>query len=144
VVKKADRLDRMHSNPSKIDKNCFVFEGTTIVQVSDKKRMSKYERFREEFGIPVCVIRTNFTTTKGQLIRIILFPREQDNIFQREAMKFLFFLFIFAIVSYVVLVIVNLEYETTEDIIIKFIDIILIAVPPALPVSMTFGVIYAI
>ena len=42
MVKKADRLSRMHGNPSKIDKNSFVFEGTTIVQVSDKKKMIKY------------------------------------------------------------------------------------------------------
>jgi P-type E1-E2 ATPase len=75
VVKKADRLDRVHNNPQKIDKNAFVFEGTTIVQVADKKKMSKYEPFRQQYGIPICVIRTNFLTTKGQLIRIILFPR---------------------------------------------------------------------
>lgn len=46
VVKKADRLDRVYSNPGKVDKNAFVFEGTTIIQVSDKKKMSKYERYR--------------------------------------------------------------------------------------------------
>lgn len=45
--------------------------------------MAKYEAFRENYGIPVCVIRSNFVTTKGQLIRIILFPREQQNVFQR-------------------------------------------------------------
>jgi hypothetical protein len=46
VVKKADRLDRVQANPGKIDKNAFIYEGTTIIQVSDKKRMSKYEAFR--------------------------------------------------------------------------------------------------
>jgi len=75
VVKKADRLDRVHSSPSKVDKNAFIYEGTTIIQVSDKKKMAKYEQYRQTFGIPVCVTRTNFVTTKGQLIRIILFPR---------------------------------------------------------------------
>ena len=42
VVKKADRLARMHASPGKIDKSAFVFEGTTIVQVGNKKKMSKY------------------------------------------------------------------------------------------------------
>ena len=42
MVKKADRLARMHAAPNKIDKNAFVYEGTTIVQVSDKKKMAKY------------------------------------------------------------------------------------------------------
>ncbi len=144
VVKKADRLDRLHANPGKIDKNAYVYEGTTIIQVSDKKRMTKYEPYRQNYGIPVCVVRTNFVTTKGQLIRIILFPREQENIFQRQAVKFLFFLFALAILTYVVVVIINYDYEETVDLVIKFIDLILIAVPPALPVSMTFGIIYAI
>jgi len=47
-------------------------------------------------------------------------------------------------VTYVVVVSINWEYESASDIILKFIDLILIAVPPALPVSMTFGIIYAI
>ena len=58
----------------------------------------------------MCVVRTNFVTTKGQLIRIILFPREQENIFQKQAVKFLFFLFVLAILTYVVVVIINYQY----------------------------------
>ena len=50
----------------------------------------------------------------------------------------------FAVVTYIGLVIVNYEYEDTTDIILKLIDLILIAVPPGLPVSMTFGIIYAV
>jgi hypothetical protein len=42
VVKKADRLDRMANNPQKIDKNAFIFEGTTIIQVSDRKKMARF------------------------------------------------------------------------------------------------------
>lgn len=97
----------MHNNPSKVDKNAFIYEGTTIIQVSDKKRMAKYEQYRQSFGIPICVTRTNFVTTKGQLIRIILFPREQQNVFQREAVKFLFFLFALAVTTYVIVVAIN-------------------------------------
>ena len=58
----------------------------------------------------MCVVRTNFVTTKGQLLRIILFPREQENIFQKQAVKFLFFLFMLAILTYVVVVIINYQY----------------------------------
>lgn len=36
------------------------------------------------------------------------------------------------------------EVVTSLDIFIKFLDLIVITVPPALPVSMAFGVIYAI
>jgi P-type E1-E2 ATPase len=75
VVKKADNIEKMVDPSKDIDKSAYVFEGTTIIQVNDKKKMNKFESFREAYGIPVCVIRTNFVTTKGQLIRIILFPK---------------------------------------------------------------------
>jgi P-type E1-E2 ATPase len=35
VVKKADRLDKLAINPDAVDKSAFVFEGTTIIQVSN-------------------------------------------------------------------------------------------------------------
>ena len=144
VAKKADSLEKIGTNPYDIDRSAFVFEGTTIVQVSDQKKMSKFEQYREQFGVPVCVLRTNFTTSKGQLVRMILFPKEQENQFQRQSYKFLVILFLIAVVSYGALLTVNYEYENLYDIIVKLIDLILIAVPPALPVSMTFGIIYAV
>lgn len=143
IVKKADTFEKMTSFQP-IDKNSFVFEGTTIIQVNDKKKMSKFEAFREAYGVPVCVVRTNFVTTKGQLIRIILFPKEQENVFQRESAKFLLFLFLLAVCTFIVLVILIHSYVQPIDLFTKFIDLITITVPPALPVSMTFGIIYAV
>lgn len=49
-----------------------------------------------------------------------------------------------AVSTYIILIVINWSVLEVSDIIIKFIDLILIAVPPALPVSMTFGIIYAI
>jgi cation-transporting ATPase 13A3/4/5 len=94
--------------------------------------------------VPVCVVRTNFVTTKGQLIRIILFPKEQENIFQRDSAKYLLFLFVLAIATYIVLVILIHQYVLVKDLVMKFFDLITITVPPSLPVSMTFGIVYAI
>lgn len=90
------------------------------------------------------MIRTNFVTSKGQLIRIILFPKEQENIFQKESTKYLLFLFALSIVTYTVLISLIHEYVTTLDIVRKLFDLITITVPPGLPVSMTFGIIYAV
>ena len=94
--------------------------------------------------MPVCVVRTNFVTTKGQLIRIILFPKEQDNVFQRESYKYLLFLFCLTVGTYIVLVCLIHNYVEVKDLVQKFFDLITITVPPALPVSMTFGIIYAV
>jgi cation-transporting P-type ATPase 13A2 len=90
------------------------------------------------------VVRTNFVTTKGQLIRIILFPKEQENIFQKESYKYLLFLFCLSVGTYIVLIILIYQYSQVKDLVQKFFDLITITVPPALPVSMTFGIIYAI
>jgi cation-transporting ATPase 13A2 len=144
VVKKADTFDRMANKANAIDKNAFVFEGTTIIQVNDKKKMAVFESFREKYGIPVCVVKTNFVTTKGQLVRIILFPKEQENIFQKESTKYLFFLFCLALAAFIALIIMIHSYADFVELFQKFIDLITITVPPALPVSMTFGIIYAI
>jgi cation-transporting P-type ATPase 13A2 len=144
VVKKADLMDVYRNTKQVIDKSAFVFEGTTIIQVNSKKKMAQFESFREAFGIPVCVTRTNFVTLKGQLIRIILFPKEQDNIFQRESVKFLFVLFTIAVITYLGMIPTLQETVTGVDLFVKFLDLITITVPPALPVSMAFGVIYAI
>ncbi len=83
IVKKADVLEHYQKEGESIDRAAYVFEGTSIIQVNCKKKMSLFESYREAYGIPVCVTRTNFATMKGQLIRIILFPKEQENVFQR-------------------------------------------------------------
>lgn len=81
IVKKADVFEKYKDLNVELDKSAYVYEGTTIIQVNMKKKMNKFENFREAYGIPVCVIRTNFITMKGQLIRIISFPKEQVNQF---------------------------------------------------------------
>ncbi len=133
----------VHSD-KEIDKSAFVYEGTTIIQVNSKKTMSLFESYRQAYGIPVCVTRTNFLTLKGQLIRLILFPKEQENIFQKESAKFLIVLFLIAVITYAGMIPKLRDAVEDFDLFIKFLDLITITVPPALPISMTAGVIYAI
>lgn len=140
VVKKADTVD----NVKKGSKSNQIFEGTTFVQIDLKRKMRLYEKYREEFGMPVLVIRTNFVTMKGQLIRIISFPNQRPNIFEKESKSFLVFLFFLATISYSALIIKLRNEIDPGDIIIKFFDLITITVPPGLPISMTFGIIYAV
>ncbi len=81
---------------------------------------------------------------KGQLIRVISFPKERENIFERQSAKFLIFLFCLAVVSYVILVSKLKDYSSAQQLVVKFLDLITITVPPGLPVSMTFGIIFAL
>jgi hypothetical protein len=73
-VKKAELKERMINIDQNLDKSAFIYEGTTIIQINNK-RIERFENYRESYGIPAFVVRTNFVTLKGQLIRIILFPK---------------------------------------------------------------------
>lgn len=46
--------------------------------------------------------------------------------------------------TFIVLIILIHSYVEAKDLVQKFFDLITITVPPALPVSMTFGIIYAV
>jgi cation-transporting ATPase 13A3/4/5 len=81
---------------------------------------------------------------KGQLIRIISFPKERENVFERQSAKFLIFLFCLSVISYSILISYLHNYATPAQMIDKFLDLITITVPPGLPVSMTFGIIFAL
>lgn len=79
-MKKGEKIDQM------IDfKNSYIYEGSLVIQVNKKQKfkesLENFEKFRHEYGIPIYVVRTNFVTIKGQLIRIISFPIEKQNIF---------------------------------------------------------------
>jgi len=54
------------------------------------------------------------------------------------------FLFILAIITFFGMIPKLSEVVAPIDIFVKFLDLIVITVPPALPVSMAFGVIYAV
>lgn len=76
VVKKAESVGQLVKKQGDFDKNSILYEGTTIVQINSKKRLQVWEKYRLQYGLPVCVTKTNFTTLKGQLIRKILYPNQ--------------------------------------------------------------------
>lgn len=88
--------------------------------------------------------RTNFATIKGQLIRIISFPRSRSIKFYAESAKFIAFLFLLSIISYAILIAKLVQYVETNDLIVKFFDLITITVPPGLPASMSVGIVYSL
>ena len=49
-----------------------------------------------------------------------------------------------AICTNIILIFILKDDFSTEDLILKFLDMITITVPPGLPISMTFGIIYAV
>ena len=59
-------------------------------------------------------------------------------------MKFLLFLFCLSVSSYIALTVRLASYADPLDLFVKFCDLVTVTVPPGLPVSMTFGIVYAL
>ncbi|XP_067398911.1 probable cation-transporting ATPase 13A4 [Emydura macquarii macquarii] len=89
------------------------------------------------------VLRTGFNTAKGDLVRSILYPKPMNFKLHRDALRFLMCLIVFAIIGMIYAVCVfALNGEETGEVVKKALDVITIAVPPALPAALTTGIIY--
>uniref|UniRef100_A0A671S2R8 Polyamine-transporting ATPase 13A3 n=1 Tax=Sinocyclocheilus anshuiensis TaxID=1608454 RepID=A0A671S2R8_9TELE len=111
-----------------------LFCGTNVIQT----------RYYTGEMVKAVVVRTGFSTAKGQLIRSILYPKPTDFKLYQDAYLFLLCLVAVASVVFVYsLVMKILNQEPVKEIIVKSLDIITITVPPALPAAMTAGIVYA-
>lgn len=91
------------------------------------------------------VVRTGFNTTKGSLIRSMLFPKPMGFKFYRDSMRFVIFLagvaglgFLASAVQFVKLGI------KLHIIVLRALDLITIVVPPALPATLSIGTSFSI
>lgn len=111
-----------------------LFCGTTVIQT----------RFYTGELVKAIVVRTGFSTSKGQLVRSILYPKPTDFKLYRDAYLFLLCLVVVAGIGFIYTIINSiLNKKEIQEIIIKSLDIITITVPPALPAAMTAGIVYA-
>ncbi|XP_023338513.1 probable cation-transporting ATPase 13A3 isoform X5 [Eurytemora carolleeae] len=111
-----------------------IFAGTHVIQT----------RFYGDQEVVAVVVRTGFLTSKGELIRSILFPRPMDFKFYRDSVRFILVLFCIAAIGMVYCTYVYIKRGADISmILLRTLDIITIVVPPALPAAMTVGTVYA-
>uniref|UniRef100_A0AAV2KZ63 Cation-transporting P-type ATPase N-terminal domain-containing protein n=1 Tax=Knipowitschia caucasica TaxID=637954 RepID=A0AAV2KZ63_KNICA len=111
-----------------------LFCGTNIIQT----------RFYTSELVKALVVRTGFSTAKGQLVRSILYPKPTDFKLYRDAYLFLLCLVGVAGIGFIYSIILSIIKEVSAGtIVIESLDIITITVPPALPAAMTAGIVYA-
>nr|XP_020664199.1 probable cation-transporting ATPase 13A3 [Pogona vitticeps] len=111
-----------------------LFCGTTVIQT----------RFYAGELVKAVVVRTGFSTAKGQLVRSILYPKPTDFKLYRDAYLFLLCLVGVAGVGFLYTIVISiLNKVSAHIIIIESLDIITITIPPALPAAMTAGIVYA-
>ncbi|TPP56644.1 Cation-transporting ATPase, partial [Fasciola gigantica] len=111
-----------------------LFGGTKVIQTRN---------YADERVLAV-VARTGFRTAKGELVRSILFPKPLEFKFTRDALKFVAALAVLALVGFGVSVyLMNRSGVDIRSICLRALDLITVAVPPALPMAMTVGVVFA-
>ena len=91
------------------------------------------------------VTSTGFLTSKGSLVRDILFPREIHFKFYTDGYKFVGIMAVFAILGFLTTVPIMVRAGSKTAILIdRGLDLFTICVPPALPAAMTCGVVFSL
>ncbi|KAL1672462.1 hypothetical protein EV122DRAFT_271611 [Schizophyllum commune] len=119
----------------------FLYAGTRIIRIRGVMTAD---------GTPgrpalAMVVRTGFNTTKGALVRSMLYPKPIGFKFYRDSVRFICVLAGIAglgfAVSAVKFVEMGLKWHT---IVVRALDLITVVVPPALPATLSIGTSFAI
>ena len=118
----------------------FLFCGTKIIRA----RRPQDDKDDEAVALAMTV-RTGFNTTKGALVRSMLFPKPSGFKFYRDSFRYISVMGGIAalgfIASFVNFVRLKLAWHL---IIVRALDLITIVVPPALPATLTIGTNFAL
>lgn len=118
----------------------FLFSGTKII------RARRPQGGQDDEAVALAmVVRTGFNTTKGALVRSMLFPKPAGFKFYKDAFRYISVMAAVAglgfIASFVNFVRLGLAWHL---IIIRALDLITIVIPPALPATLTIGTNFAL
>lgn len=126
----------------------FLFSGTRIIRVRPyipSTGNAEFTPSSSKRGAIALVVRTGFNTAKGNLVRNMLFPRPNNFKFYQDSFRFVAVLamisgigFLGSVYNFISL---GVDWQT---ILLRALDLITIAVPPALPATMAIGTSFAI
>ncbi|KAG1698485.1 hypothetical protein DVH05_015025 [Phytophthora capsici] len=105
---------------------------------------STITRVREGSRCRGVVLSTGFSTGRGELFRSILFPKPITFEFERDSYRYLVVLWSIAIAAFIKRVVDGSGTDTPfVDTLLHSLDLITIAVPPALPLVLSSGIGFA-
>ncbi|KAL8973193.1 MAG: hypothetical protein Q9183_000095 [Haloplaca sp. 2 TL-2023] len=135
------RVLNLGSNPihPEVARN-FLFGGTKII------RARRPQDGTDEEAVALAIVaRTGFNTTKGALVRSMLFPKPSGFKFYKDAFRYISVMAAIAglgfIASFVNFIRLKLEWHL---IVVRALDLVTIVVPPALPATLAIGTNFAI
>ncbi|KAH7638542.1 cation-transporting atpase-like protein [Dermatophagoides farinae] len=114
---------------SSIHKSNTLFSGTKLLNVYSK----------ENIDVMAVVVRTGFSTTKGELARSILYPMQMNNNIKRQMIKMsIIFVFLIGIPSFIYTYYALSRFDfATTSIMIIVLDVGTFLIPPVLPAVLT-------
>ncbi|KAF3908733.1 hypothetical protein AA313_de0203996 [Arthrobotrys entomopaga] len=118
----------------------FLFCGTKII------RARRPQDGRDEEAVALAlVVRTGFNTTKGALVRSMLFPKPTGFKFYRDSFYYISVMAVIAMLGFIATLIRFIELGLAPHlIVVRALDLITIVVPPALPATLTIGTNFAL
>lgn len=118
----------------------FLFCGTKIIRARRPQDTDD-----DEAVALALVVRTGFNTTKGALVRSMLFPKPSGFKFYRDSFRYISVMggvaTIGFIASFINFIKLGLAWHL---IVVRALDLITIVVPPALPATLTIGTNFAL
>lgn len=134
----------LSGDPSPALAKHILFCGTSIIRVRKANQLARSKGSLPENAALAMVIRTGFSTTKGALVRSMLFPKPMDFAFYRDSFRFIGALALIAsfgfIGSSINFLRMGIDWGT---VMVRALDLITIVVPPALPATMSIGTSFA-
>lgn len=118
-----------------------LFSGTKIIRA----RRPHEDGADDEAAALAMVVRTGFNTTKGALVRSMLFPKPSGFKFYRDSFRYISVMAIIAMIGFVASFINFVHLGLAWHlIVVRALDLITIVVPPALPATLTIGTSFAL
>ncbi|SMQ53493.1 unnamed protein product [Zymoseptoria tritici ST99CH_3D1] len=138
-----DTLDLLNLGSSTIHADVarhMLFSGTKIIRA----RRPQDDKSDEAAALAL-VVRTGFNTTKGALVRSMLFPKPSGFKFYRDSFRYISVMAGIAAIGFIASLVnfIRLGLEP-HLIIVRALDLITIVVPPALPATLTIGTNFAL
>lgn len=118
----------------------FLFCGTKIIRA----RRPQDDKDDEAVALAMAV-RTGFNTTKGALVRSMLFPKPAGFKFYRDSFRYISVMGGIAAIGFIASFVNFVEMGLAWHlIIVRALDLITIVVPPALPATLSIGTNFAL
>ena len=119
------------------DKNHTLFDGTLIAQVKKDENLAGKTL--------ALVIRTGFYSVKGELFRNIIYSTQNRLFFLLMQMfKYILVMFTLAIIGNIIKLAQLNNWDDMKEIMVKFLDLITVAIAPALPTCIFIGIYISI